>query len=130
MYWCFLTLKIQIQVLVYVRTKKINESFYKLASVLSDTAANCCLLICYKSSWPGQNRIVLFIILVKIIFHDIKHEIYIKIVKCQKLGPFIFIYCWEMYVITLNPREKRSNETYGKDTQDLLTYLCVRKLLT
>ena len=81
-----------------VRTYKENQwvILYKLANVLSDTTANCCLWICYKSSWPGQNRIVLFIILIKILFHDIKHEIYKNIVKCQKLGTFIWIDCWEI----------------------------------
>ena len=125
MYWCFLTLKIQTQVLVYVSTKKINESFYKLANVLSDTAANCCLWICYKSSWPGQNGIVLFIILIKIISHNIKHEIYLhKNSKMSKIGYFHLNWLLRN-IVTLIPREERNKETYGKDTQDLLRYLYV-----
>ena len=84
---------------------------------------NCCLWICYKSSWPGQNGIVLFINLIKIISHNIKHEIYTKIVKCQKLGTFIWIDYGN--IVTLIPREERNKETYGTDTQDLLRYLYV-----
>ena len=120
MYWCFLTLKIQTQVLVYVHTKKINESFYKLANVLSDTAANCCLWICYKSSWPGQIGIVLFIILIKIISHNISkaRDIH-KNSKMSKIGYFHLDWLLRN-IVTLIPREERNKETYGTGTQILI----------